>query len=366
MVASGAAGSERVTVTTSIGPTRLVSSTFGYSVVYRTVTHGASAQTEIHLYLFDHHWRDATPSLGRNINTIEDVSFVDPRHGWVAAYDCANVSVYVYRTSDGGRSWRSQGRPGYHSCGGGPSYLTFSDRRHGWLEPVSPNGPVGELLRTADGGRTWRTLANTSPGTPALPCLAPIEFVSASDGWLGRCSAFTPGSARLFRTSDGGRRWTPVRIAAPHHRTPAVFDLPRDRVVAGTVAPPRPAVAFFVSPGQGASWSLRSTRRIDLCPSETDAFDRPVAWPASVASARVWWIASGRTPLVQVTADGGRHWRMVAPHGLPARICTVTSVTAANAQLAWAVARYDAGRSTALYETRDGGRNWRRLSLPPR
>ena len=102
VVASGAAGSERVTVTTSIGPTRLVSSTFGYSVVYRTVTHGASAQTEIHLYLFDHHWRDATPSLGRNINTIEDVSFVDPRHGWVAAYDCANVSVYVYRTSDGG------------------------------------------------------------------------------------------------------------------------------------------------------------------------------------------------------------------------------------------------------------------------
>jgi hypothetical protein len=176
----GASVTEAVGV--SVGPMRLTAPGLGYAVVYRTVENGA-----IRLFVDDDgRWWNATPPLLRadGINAIDAVDFVDRRHGWVAAYNCENVAVYLYRTSDGGRSWRSLGKPGYHSCGGGPTYLSFVDERHGWMEPVSPNGPVGDLFATSDGGRTWQHLltgpANSVTPSRGLPCLAPISFSGLS------------------------------------------------------------------------------------------------------------------------------------------------------------------------------------------
>jgi photosystem II stability/assembly factor-like uncharacterized protein len=47
---------------------------------------------------------------------------------------------------------------------------------------------------------------------------------------------------------------------------------------------------------------------------------------------------------------------------LPTRPCSVMSVSAASAKVAWVVAR-DQGSNSALFRTGDGGRSWRRLSL---
>jgi photosystem II stability/assembly factor-like uncharacterized protein len=153
-------------VRTNVGPTRFVTPGFGYSVAYRTVARATTVQTTTRLFLYEAgRWRNATPPMLRTdgINTIDDVAFVDREHGWVAAYNCAKVGVYLYRTSDGGRSWRSFGKVAYHSCGGGPTYLSFTDDRHGWMEPVSPNAPEGELFGTRDGGQIWMHLASGPP-----------------------------------------------------------------------------------------------------------------------------------------------------------------------------------------------------------
>jgi photosystem II stability/assembly factor-like uncharacterized protein len=355
VVTSGAAGSPRVTVTTSVGPARLLSPAFGYAVVSRTVSSNSSVETTLHLYLYDHGWREATPPLGRDVNDIEDVSFVDPRHGWVAAYDCANVSVYVYRTSDGGRSWRSQGRPGYHSCGGGPSYLSFSDRRHGWLEPVSPNAPGAELLRTVDGGRTWKSIA----ATDSLPCLAPIAFRSALLGWMSRCSPSWRGSG-VFTTRDGGAHWRRVRTG----RATRFFDLPHFFGRTGAMAAlDVRGITFFASSNGGRTWSLRARRTVGGCRLHLDRFERGTAWPEAVAGAQIWWIVTGLRATVQLTHDGGSTWRSGVARGLPAG-CAVTYLAAVDASRAWATAKN--GNGTELYETHDGGRNWQRALLPTR
>src|SRR5439155_14619887 len=114
-------------------------------------------RTTIGVFVDDHgRWTDVTPpGLNSTADVVDDVVFVDPSHGWIAAYNCAQASVYLYRTSDGGRSWQALGRPASRSCGGGPTFLSFVDPLHGWMEPASPNGPVGPLMRTTDGGRTW-------------------------------------------------------------------------------------------------------------------------------------------------------------------------------------------------------------------
>ncbi len=102
---------------------------------YRTVERGTTAQTKIGRFVYDDGgWRNATPAklAADGVDAIDDVAFVDRRHGWVAAYNCATVAVYLYRTSDGGRSWQSLGKPASHSCGGGPTFLSFVDDRRGW------------------------------------------------------------------------------------------------------------------------------------------------------------------------------------------------------------------------------------------
>jgi photosystem II stability/assembly factor-like uncharacterized protein len=311
-----------------------------------------------------------TPLMLRadGVNAIDDVAFLDRRHGWVAAYNCATVNVSLYRTSDGGRSWQSLGRPTDHSCGGGPTFLSFVDDTHGWMEPVSPNGPAGELLGTSDAGQTWTHLASGPQGQtrpPALPCLAPIRFVSRQVGWMARC-----GDGRIFSTADGGRRWRRVSIPI-RSASDARFDLPafagETGVVAATLGT-RPvtaaastrAVVFAVSHDGGRQWAAQSTRRVASCPL-TSYYT--AGWPASVADAHVWWIVAGRSrPLVQVTADAGQRWRTAVARGLPSGACSVVSVSAANANDAWVVARQ--GRyGSALFQTRDGGRTWRRTVL---
>jgi photosystem II stability/assembly factor-like uncharacterized protein len=354
-----------------IGPARLVSTSFGYAVAYKTVEGRYRARTTVGLFVYvDGGWRNVTPPR-LTPNTIDDVAFIDRLHGWVAGYNCAEASVYLYRTSDGGRSWQSLGKPASHSCGGGPTFLSFADTKHGWMEPVSPNGPGGQMFRTDDGGRTWTLLGGPEAGTPSLPCLAPIQFVSPSVGWMARCGG------HVFSTHDGGRRWGEVAIRVPRAPKTQLFDLPRffsrngieaatlgDRAGAVPADVRARAVAFAVSADGGRTWSVRSVRRIASCVLQNGPGFYPASWPASVAGPRVWWIVYGsRRAFVQVTGDAGRHWQTVTAHGLPYPGCWVTSISAANSRVAWAVVRYDTAYDSALYETGDGGRTWRRVTL---
>lgn len=362
---AGAAPAEPA-VTLQVGPTRLLSPTFGYTVASRTVDHNHHVQSTLGVFVYDHgHWRNVTPPH-LHADGIDDIAFLDPRHGWIAAYNCATVTVSLYRTSDGGRTWQALGAQAEHSCGGGPTWLSFVDREHGWMEPVSPNAPSGVLLRTGNGGRTWTPIASLHHN---LPCLAPIAFDSRTAGWMGRCDG------HVYSTSNGGRRWrtTSFRIARP----PEIqqLDVPRffgrTGVEASTLGDPVTAnrsslrertVAFSVSTDNGRTWRLRSERPVTPCTQYQGVF-YPSSWPAGIATAGVWWIvSSGLKPLVQITDNGGQNWQTVVPRGLPRRACAVTSASAANSRVAWAVARsntYD----TRLYQTRNGGQTWRPVTL---
>jgi photosystem II stability/assembly factor-like uncharacterized protein len=237
------------------------------------------------------------------------------------------------------------------------------------MEPVSPNGPAGELLRTVDGGLTWSLVASDRDQKPRLPCLAPIAFVSRSTGWMGESTpdfhdyAGRLCAARVYASRDAGRTWAASAIRLPRSLGSPIFGVPRFfgqfGVVSATLgADAARTVVFAVSRNNGRRWSLRSIRRISSC-SPRDA-----SWPGSVADARVWWIVAGRLQqTVQITRDGGRHWHTVVATGLPTRLCAVASLSAANARVAWAIARYGGGDSTALFQTRDSGSSWKHVRL---
>lgn len=74
------------------------------------------------------------------------VWFADLLHGWVAASE-------IRATSDGGASWRSQGKPPKSI-----NDLVFADAREGWAV-----GDEGVFLHTTDGGASWRRLGEDLP-----------------------------------------------------------------------------------------------------------------------------------------------------------------------------------------------------------
>src|SRR5438034_3128452 len=93
LAVGGAAGSTSASVRTQVGPTRLLAPGFGYSVAYRTVERGARLHTTTGLFLYeDGRWRNVAPQALAGA-AIDDVAFVDRRHGWVAAYDCGRAAV---------------------------------------------------------------------------------------------------------------------------------------------------------------------------------------------------------------------------------------------------------------------------------
>lgn len=340
------------------------------------------------LFLFNgKSWRDVTPaSLGTVANKIDDVTFSDQQHGWIAAYDGGDADVYLYRTTNGGRSWQSLGKKAGRSPGGGPTYLSFVDAEHGWMEPLEPNAPGGELMQTADGGRTWKSILQLVQfESSSLPCLSPIEFISRSVGWVGRCNG------HVYTTSNAGRRWHRVVAVSGAPKTVHTFDMPRFSDKAGAMAAilgdkraskvaflsgRASKVAFFSTANHGRTWAQRALRGVASCSLRVGGGAYQTFWPTSIASPRVWWIVSGRKRVtVQVTRDAGRHWSSVVAKGLPTSTCAMTSTSAANARVAWAIASFHSGYnkqlgatmySSALYQTTDGGRNWKRVQLTPR
>lgn len=364
VVLAGSASAARQSVSSKItlGPTRLLSPGFGYTVVYKTSQSAEVFKRSVGLFVFDRgHWRDVTPPTNKNVNEIDDVAFTDRNHGWVLEYACGNASDYLYRTVDGGRSWQNLGRVATRSCGGGPTFLSFADSSHGWMEPLTPNAPGGALLQTTDAGMTWKTVF----GSGSWPCFGPMRFASRSTGWAGRCGD------SLFRSSDGGRHWKTIKIAAKQ-KGERNLDLPRfsgkSGVVAATFGKKASAVGFFVSFNRGSSWKQSSLRHTASCPLR-----QPIGggyqtyWPESVVSPKLWWIVSGAKHVtVQLTSDGGRHWSSIKAKGLPSTPCAMTSVSAASARVAWATASFHGGYANALYATRNGGKTWKQVKLTPR
>lgn len=136
---------------------RLESTHTGIAVVDDITTCGTSCTSdEPHVFLTGDSlsWREITPP--HMLFQFEDAVFLDSNRGWVVANDCAAGRAFVYRTSDGGRSWRSAAVDGINCAAGSRMNVTFADMKRGWLLGVDANGnPPYRFARTVDGGATW-------------------------------------------------------------------------------------------------------------------------------------------------------------------------------------------------------------------
>ena len=246
------------------------------------------------------------------------MAFATPRVGLllVAALTAAGAAdrVSLYRTTEGGRSWRRV--QAFRREGGAFGLLGGSLAMRGGqgeaLTFLGPGGCSGEwqVWHSGDGGRSWRAGprfgASDGPGAIAI----------GADGATALIAACATTAAFAFRVGPGGA----VR--------PVAALRPRGRLVSG------PAAVSLAPTG----WGLLAAV----------AYMSPTRWGA------------GRLAVL-ASRDGGRTWRAVAfRHSLPAGTPIALSVPEPN------VALLVIGTRTgyAVMATDDGGRLWRRTALP--
>jgi len=311
-------------------------------------------------------WRDVSPP----VPMVGSSDFLDADVGWIVptrlstpvGISLSRLRQPLYATTDGGRTWHRRGSVPW-DC-----QLDFVDHLHGWCTAIgAAAGSEGvQLVGTDDGGTTWHPVSTTapppSPSTPgSLPfgCDKDLTFTTPTIGLA--TEACNGGEPVLYRSTDAGAEWTPIRLPLPPGFVPPygdgfsteapVFDgsqvtVPIEFAVGGPPLP-RIRVVVYRSDDDGASWHLVPLpSRISTFPDVIDA---------------AHWIATEGTTLT-ATADAGRHWRTWRPDvrlvdhiGEPMRLQFLTPL------VGWALPL--AGGTTLT--TTDGGLRWKPLVIDP-
>ncbi len=202
----------------------------GLSVVNeRTVWTSGSLGTVLRTTNHGRNWESVGPP-GTETLQFRDIEAFDRNHAVILSIGNGPDSR-IYRTSNGGRTWQlaflNPDPLAFYDC------MTFFDRKHGLALSDPVNGRF-RILATKDGGRSWNVVNADMP--PALPG----EFAFAASGQCitstgdilggrgghdddddddggrhgsraGDIAWFGTGGdavARVFRSSDGGKRWT--------------------------------------------------------------------------------------------------------------------------------------------------------------
>jgi photosystem II stability/assembly factor-like uncharacterized protein len=174
----------------------------------------------------------------------------------------------VYRSDDGGQSWKHMGLKASEHIG-----KILLDPRNSDVVYVAAQGPLwgpgGDrgLYKSADGGKTWKRILNIGENTGVTDVVLdprrPDHLLAAA--YQRRRKVWTlidggPESA-LYRSTDGGATWTKVKAGLP------TVDLGR---VGLAVAPSNPDIVYatveasekkggiFRSTDRGVTWERRN------------------------------------------------------------------------------------------------------------
>ncbi len=123
------------------------------------------------------------------------VQFIDLKTGWITGIRSTEVwSGVVLHTTDGGRHWKSQ----YSKKGFGLENAFFTDKKNGWVTGETEWGGVSSLFRTSDGGKTWKEAGLGRIGT-------------IHPAFRGNHGALITDKGWLAITTDGGTSWKKAR-----------------------------------------------------------------------------------------------------------------------------------------------------------
>ena len=260
----------------------------------------------------------------------------------------------VFRSTNGGRSWRSAGLARTTALEQRRNLPTSPDSVPGVTSlVVDPHAPTtvyaglnghwvgsmtyGEAVyKTTDGGQTWRALALRGQPVAISPAGRPTVY-AATGG--------PAGMSRLVRSTDGARSWQPADLGLP---STYLWGLAFDPSMPETVYAAMGKRGVFESNDGGARWRAvgMSVRYGEVTSIAVDP-----SHPRTVFA--------GTDAGVAISGDSGRSWRMLnATMGVHGRDRWIGQVTALLVDPRDSRTLYASTRCTGIYKSTDGGRKW--------
>jgi photosystem II stability/assembly factor-like uncharacterized protein len=259
-------------------------------------------------------WQTIPPPPDSQKLDFRDIDAIDDKTAYVLSIGSGEASR-IFKTSDGGQTWRTQfvnrDEKAFFDA------MVFWDARHGVAVSDSVDGRF-VLLLTTDGGSTW-TPAPAAGLPPALPnegafaasgTNLTVPVSSAARGarhvWLGTGAAAT---ARVLRSSDGGRTWTAAATPLPAGPSAGIFSIAfRDTshgvIVGGDYKNEAGAVDnVAVTSDGGSTWTRVKDKGLS-------GFRSVVAYIPRKGSRTL--VAVGPTG-ADLSTDDGQSWRPIEP-----------------------------------------------------
>ncbi len=321
-------------------------------------------------------WRRIMPPLPSDA-TIFGVDFVDSWNGWIVASDPVSawedLTLTLHLTRDGGETWDAipfELPEGSIEGAIGAVHLDFLDADRGWLvveEATSSNFSRGALFYTEDGGHIWEARS--------IPIGAPVSFLDHRTGWTAGGAA----GDELYVTRDGGYTWTRHDPAPSRPGTRRFYTLPHFR---------NGAEGFLaVTRTEGEESTIEVYETTDGGRTWRDSTEIPLASPAAGPiplrkTGEGMWVVPTLGAVERIGFDEGR--KVIHRHpvylasSLPGVPPAVEALEFLEGGIGWMKtvsgtcsgdkgnpeASFSCENEVRFWKTEDGGRSWRTIAVP--
>jgi photosystem II stability/assembly factor-like uncharacterized protein len=223
----------------------------------------------------------------------------DPNIVWVGTgeaniFRASEPGIGVYKSTDAGKTWKHMGLEGTYTIGRvvihpeNPDIVYIAATGHEWT-----TNPDRGVYKTIDGGATWQKVlyVNEKVGSNDLvmdPQQPETLYAATWNRIRRRWSDPVPaGEDGLYKTTDGGKTWTPINSGLPDTNFTGRIGLDLCRTKPSTIY----AYVDNHTPG------------VEPKPGEKDSYGRPRQ--RGIVGAEVYR-----------SDDAGASWRKVSPPGM--------------------------------------------------
>ncbi len=305
------------------------------------------------------HWDNVTPKPpGLPVaggQHIDNVFFLSASQAWVALSNGGGSSLeLIFRTSTGGASWQQSQVPSGHTG----TALSFVNIQDGWLldnQGAAAGSEAVDVYRTTDGGTTWKKIASATPdGKGALPFggdKTGLSFVSATTGWVTGAEP-VENFFWLYRTQDGGITWKQQALPLPPNQPKQQYDLKPPVFLDGrhgflqasySTSAGTPGLVLYATQNAGQTWTAAGT--VPGMATIVNALD-----------AQHLWATDGS--VLYASSDGGQTWATLINRD---NFKNVGELNFLAPQIGFALSVKDG--SAYVLKTTDGGQTW--AFVPP-